>query len=51
MDLYAELNLAVTDEDACAKCGVSVRVARNKVYPKRTVYCKACYFAYLEQHG
>ena len=37
-------------DTACRKCNKSIRAADNAKFPNRTVYCQACYYAYLEQH-
>ncbi len=49
--LYQELNTAVFEDDSCAKCTKTIRVAKNKNYPNRTIYCKSCYLQYLETDG
>ncbi|HBL39513.1 TPA: hypothetical protein DDZ10_02470 [Candidatus Uhrbacteria bacterium] len=51
IDLLHESNLAVFEDVDCAKCSQPIRVAKNMVYPNRTIYCKPCYLTYLEQHG
>ena len=51
IDLLHESNLAVFEDVVCAKCARSIRVAKNIVYPNRTIYCKPCYLAYLEVNG
>ncbi len=35
----------------CAKCSGKVLTSINKGYPERKIYCKQCYFEYLEKHG
>ncbi|MBU0531083.1 MAG: hypothetical protein ABIG32_00870 [Candidatus Uhrbacteria bacterium] len=49
--VFLEMNLAVADQQTCGQCGLKINVARNKAYPKRTVYCHDCYLMYIEQHG
>lgn len=51
LDLYRELNMAVFDAASCAKCAKKVSVARNKTYTSRTIYCKECYYRYIEEKG
>ncbi|MFH1315836.1 MAG: hypothetical protein ABIH67_05595 [Candidatus Uhrbacteria bacterium] len=49
--LYWEGNLGVFEEVTCSQCEKNIRVARNKTYPNRTIYCKSCYYKYLEQNS
>ena len=46
--IFNELNIAVSENQPCAKCGKEIRVARNRAYPNRIVYCTACYLKYIE---
>ncbi|MBU0531082.1 MAG: hypothetical protein ABIG32_00860 [Candidatus Uhrbacteria bacterium] len=41
-------NIAVFEEVRCAKCHQSLTVAKNLAFPQRTIYCEACYRAYME---
>lgn len=41
-------NIAVFEETKCDKCEESITVAKNLTFPKRTIYCKKCYFTYME---
>ena len=47
-EMMWDLNTGVFESMPCAKCQKSIRVGMNRHYPNRTVYCKACYSAYLE---
>ena len=50
-ELYAEMNYAVFEDLSCAKCANSIRVAKNRHYPDRTIYCKECYLRFLEEQA
>ena len=47
-ELYAEMNYAVFEDIPCVKCAKPIRVAKNRHYPDRLIYCKECYLCYLE---
>ena len=47
-ELYAEMNIAVFETTACANCHKTIQVAKNTNYLERKIYCKSCYYAYLE---
>ena len=49
--LLEELNSAIPMEVECAKTGKKLRVAKNKVYPNRKIYCREAYLEYLETNG
>ncbi|MBI4598772.1 hypothetical protein HY734_01080 [Candidatus Uhrbacteria bacterium] len=50
-ELYEDMNIGSFTDASCRQCGKGLRIAKNRRYPDRTVYCKACYLAYLEQNG
>ncbi len=50
-DLYNEMNYAVYEEATCKKCAKDIRVAKNRKYTDRIIYCRPCYLEYLEQYG
>ncbi|HBD05433.1 TPA: hypothetical protein DCZ32_03165 [Candidatus Uhrbacteria bacterium] len=43
--------VACLENKKCAKCDQAILTSKNPTYPNRTIYCKPCYFAYLEQNG
>lgn len=49
--LVEEANSAIPMEAVCAKTGKKLRVAKNKAYPTRTIYCREAYLQYLEGKG
>ena len=51
VDLYQQMNTPIFEERVCASCGKGMTVAKNAAYPDRKMYCKACYFQYLEHYG
>ncbi|MEK9157357.1 MAG: hypothetical protein AAB448_04515 [Patescibacteria group bacterium] len=50
-DMIQESNSAVFEDASCAKCHQTMLVAKNKSFPKRTIYCKACFNTYFEAEG
>lgn len=50
-DLFRQSNSGVFEETTCAKCKKKIQVARNKVFTNRKIYCKPCYYQYLEEYG
>jgi hypothetical protein len=50
-ELLIELNIYVFENQVCAKCSKPIRVGKNRSYHNRVVYCKSCYFNYLETDG
>lgn len=50
-DLWLQANQGAFEDAGCAKCGKSVRVAKNAGHPIRKIYCKEDYLKYLEEHG
>lgn len=47
-DLVASCNGPIQEKAACAKCQKEIMTSSSSVYPKRTIYCKSCYYAFLE---
>ncbi|MDA1038607.1 MAG: hypothetical protein O2877_02885 [bacterium] len=50
-NLSFEVNSAIPMEVTCAKTGKKLRVAKNKMYPDRKIYCREAYLEYLETNG
>ncbi len=50
-DLWTQANMGSFTDANCAKCGKSVRVAKNTGHPERRIYCQADYLQYLETNG
>ena len=50
-DLIQESNSAVFEDTTCAKCHKTMLISKNKAFPKRTIYCRACFNTYFEQNG
>ncbi len=50
-DLWREMNIFDFESRVCAKCSASLTVAKNKTFPERKIYCRACYLRYLETRG
>jgi len=42
------MNLPLYEQLSCSACSASIRVAKNKTFTARKVYCTACYLQYLE---
>jgi hypothetical protein len=49
--LLKQMNSAIFENQACAKCSKEIRVAKCFGYPERTIFCKSCYLQYIEQNG
>ncbi len=49
--LYDQINMPMFSETNCAQCDQKITVALNRAFPERTIYCKACYHRFIEQHG
>jgi len=49
--LYAELNVPIFKNNICGKCKKEIQVAENRNYHKRTIFCKACYFKFIEENN
>ncbi|MEK9131094.1 MAG: hypothetical protein AAB429_03190 [Patescibacteria group bacterium] len=47
-DLVASCNGPLQEKAACAKCQKEIMTSQSTVYPKRMIYCKPCYYQYLE---
>ena len=50
-DIWREMNLFDFELRMCAKCAVPITVAKNKTFPKRKIYCRSCYLAYLQSRS
>ena len=50
-ELALSSNSGIYTDVNCAKCAAKIMTSVNPRYPKRNVYCRACYLNYLEQHG
>ena len=44
-------NGASFQDYSCAQCQTPVRIAKNKLFPDRKIYCRPCYLQYLEKNG
>ncbi|MBI2485217.1 hypothetical protein HYW18_03670 [Candidatus Uhrbacteria bacterium] len=44
-------NTFMAEQGLCQKCSKEVVIHKNIAFPKRKIYCTACYLAYLEQVG
>ncbi|MBI2484672.1 hypothetical protein HYW18_00770 [Candidatus Uhrbacteria bacterium] len=42
-DLSFRANSGVFEDTICAKCSRNILVTKNKTFPSRTIYCRACY--------
>ena len=47
-DLVASVNGPIQEKAVCAKCSKQIMTSESSVYPKRTICCKPCYYAFLE---
>jgi hypothetical protein len=50
-DLWRELNLNSYETGTCRKCQKAITYAKNRLYPKRIIYCQECYLKFLEKNG
>jgi hypothetical protein len=48
--LYNELNAGIFTNESCFVCGKMVSTTKNRAYPNRKIYCRACYLKYLENN-
>lgn len=47
-ELLASVNGPIQQQVACAKCARQIMTSVSTIYPKRTIYCKSCYYAFME---
>jgi len=50
-DLAFRANGGSFTSASCANCGQVLRVAENRMFPQRNIYCKPCYLQFIEQNG
>jgi len=46
-ELYSQCNTPALESATCAKCNAAITVNHNATFTKRTIYCKTCYYAFL----
>ncbi len=47
-ELVASCNGPLQEKASCAKCSKEIMTSSSTIYPTRTIYCKACYYQFLE---
>ena len=47
-DLVASCNGPIQEPAVCEMCDKSIMTSQSSVYPKRTIYCKECYYSYID---